>query len=57
MGGMFTTLKVRESLGDLRPELGEDFAYGGWYENPPGTQAALASAEEMRRDLGADEKT
>lgn len=52
MGGMFTNIKVRENLGDLRPEAGEDFAYGGWYENPPGTQAALASADELRRDLG-----
>jgi manganese oxidase len=53
MGGMYTNLKVREDLGILRPEEGEDFAYGGWYENPPGTQAMLASAEDLKRDLGS----
>jgi manganese oxidase len=53
MGGMFTNMKVREDLGHLRPEQGEDFAYGGWYENPPGTQAMLASAEDLERDLGS----
>ena len=41
MGGMYTNMKVREDLGDLRPEEGKDFAYGGWYQNPPGTQAML----------------
>jgi manganese oxidase len=53
MGGMYTNLKVREDLGILRPEEGEDFAYGGWYESPPGTQAMLASAEDLKRDLGS----
>jgi FtsP/CotA-like multicopper oxidase with cupredoxin domain len=53
MGGMYTNMKVRENLGNLRPEEGEDFAYGGWYENPPGTQAMLASAEDLKRDLGS----
>lgn len=43
MGGMFTMLKVRESL---RP--GHDDP--GWYENPPGTQSMLAADEAMRRD-------
>ncbi|MDD5199872.1 MAG: copper oxidase [Terrimicrobiaceae bacterium] len=53
MGGMFTNLKVREDLGGLRPGDGRDFTFGGWYQNPPGTQAMLASAEAMRRDLEA----
>jgi FtsP/CotA-like multicopper oxidase with cupredoxin domain len=53
MGGMFTTLKVREDLGNLDPVQGTDFLYGGWYENPPGTQAALATQAELQRDLGA----
>jgi FtsP/CotA-like multicopper oxidase with cupredoxin domain len=33
MGGMFTTLKVRE---DLKPD---DYSDPGWYKQPPGTQA------------------
>ena len=53
MGGLFTNLKVREDLGDLKPEEGKDFLYGGWYQNPPGTQAMLASADELKRDLGS----
>ena len=53
MGGLYTNLKVREDLGDLKPEEGTDFLYGGWYENPPGTQAMLASADELKRDLGS----
>jgi hypothetical protein len=44
MGGMFTILKVRENL------TGYDDP--GWYDNPPGTLAALAGNEEMQRDLG-----
>ena len=43
MGGMFTTLKVRESLPkgyDQDP---------GWYDNPPGTVASLAPAEVLER--------
>ncbi|MEO6848430.1 MAG: multicopper oxidase domain-containing protein [Chthoniobacterales bacterium] len=52
MGGMFTNFKVREDLGDLKPEDGKDFLYGGWYQNPPGTQAMLASNADMQRDLG-----
>jgi len=43
MGGMFTILKVRESL----PHGYED---PGWYENPPGTQSVAATAEDMGRD-------
>ncbi len=41
-GGMFTVLKVRERL--------DGYADPGWYENPPGTQAVAASADELRRD-------
>ena len=33
MGGMFTTLKVRE---DLKPD---DYSDPGWYKQPSGTQA------------------
>jgi len=51
MGGLFTNLKVREDLADLKPEDGSDFSHGGWYQNPPGTQAMQASPEEMKRDL------
>jgi len=45
MGGMFTILKVRENL--------TTYDDPGWYENPPGTLAELASREELQRDLGA----
>jgi manganese oxidase len=42
MGGMFTILKVRDRLtGDGDP---------GWYDHPPGTVAAKASADALRRD-------
>jgi manganese oxidase len=44
MGGMFTILKVRDNLTTYHDP--------GWYENPPGTLASLASQEEMQRDLG-----
>jgi hypothetical protein len=44
MGGLFTILKVRENL--------TSYDDPGWYENPPGTLATLASDEEMHRDLG-----
>jgi FtsP/CotA-like multicopper oxidase with cupredoxin domain len=44
MGGMFTILKVRDNL--------TTYDDPGWYENPPGTLASLASQEEMQRDLG-----
>jgi hypothetical protein len=43
MGGMFTILKVRESL----PRGYDD---PGWYENPVGTQAVPAVEAEMQRD-------
>ena len=45
MGGMFTILKVREHLNNYDEDP-------GWYENPKGTVADLASAEELLRDLG-----
>ena len=42
MGGMFTVLKVRERVtGQADP---------GWYQDPPGTVARQATAEELRRD-------
>jgi FtsP/CotA-like multicopper oxidase with cupredoxin domain len=44
MGGMFTILKVRENL--------TSYDDPGWYENPPGTLAGVASNEELQRDLG-----
>lgn len=43
MGGMFTILKVRETLDSYDTDP-------GWYENPPGTEAQLARDDEMRRD-------
>lgn len=39
MGGMFTTLKVRDDL-----QLG-DYSDPGWYQNPQGTQAWLYKGE------------
>jgi virulence-associated protein VagC len=42
MGGMFTTLKVRDA------DSQEDSA--GWYKPPVGKQAALAKLESMRKD-------
>ena len=44
MGGMFTILKVRENL--------TSYDDPGWYENPPGTLASLATNQELTRDLG-----
>jgi FtsP/CotA-like multicopper oxidase with cupredoxin domain len=42
MGGMFTIVKIRDQLnGNTDP---------GWYEAPAGTQARLATPEEMKRD-------
>lgn len=43
MGGMFTFLKVRD-------ELASDGGDPGWYQHPPGTVAAAASAQELERD-------
>jgi hypothetical protein len=42
MGGMFTVLKVRDHL--------RGYADPGWYENPAGTLATVAPAEDLRRD-------
>jgi manganese oxidase len=45
MGGLFSILKVRENLPNYEADP-------GWYDIPPGTQASLASNEELQRDLG-----
>src|SRR6185369_7440077 len=45
MGGMYTNIKVRDHLESYDREP-------GWYQKPPGTMADVASAEELRRDLG-----
>ena len=37
-------MKVRENL--------TSYEDPGWYENPPGTLASLASNDELQRDLG-----
>jgi FtsP/CotA-like multicopper oxidase with cupredoxin domain len=42
MGGMFTVLKVRDRLASYEDP--------GWYENPSGTLASLASDAELKRD-------
>lgn len=42
MGGMFTVLKVRDSLSSYEDP--------GWYENPVGELATVASEDELRRD-------
>lgn len=42
MGGMFTVLKVRQSLPEGRNV--------GWYEHPTGTVSTSASPEELARD-------
>jgi FtsP/CotA-like multicopper oxidase with cupredoxin domain len=47
MGGMFTILKVRDSL--------KNDADPGWYENPPGTLATVATAADLQND-GIDAK-
>jgi manganese oxidase len=44
MGGLFTIVKVRENL--------TSYDDPGWYQNPPGTLATLASNEDLQRDLG-----
>jgi hypothetical protein len=46
MGGMFTTIKVREDL------AAGDYRDPGWYQHPPGTVAWKASAAELKRWLG-----
>ena len=42
MGGMFTILKVRETL--------QNYNDPGWYAAPADTLARAASTEELRRD-------
>ncbi len=42
MGGMFTVLKVRNEL--------TSYADPGWYENPAGTLATTAIAQDLQRD-------
>jgi manganese oxidase len=42
MGGLFTILKVREGI--------TSYEDPGWYQNPPGTVASLATADELQRD-------
>ncbi len=44
MGGMFTIIKVRETLESYDKDP-------GWYEKPSGTLASRATAEEVARDL------
>jgi len=43
MGGMFNILKVRDEL----PADGSD---PGWFRDPPGKLAILATNEELQRD-------
>ncbi|NUP08670.1 MAG: copper oxidase [Polyangiaceae bacterium] len=43
MGGMFTIIKVREQLESYDKDP-------GWYKNPPGTVASLASADDLKKD-------
>ncbi|MCW5725517.1 MAG: copper oxidase [Maricaulaceae bacterium] len=43
MGGMVTLLKVRN-------RLPADGSHPGWYDDPPGTRARIARAEELTRD-------
>jgi hypothetical protein len=42
MGGMFTVLKVRDGI--------KSYEDPGWYENPAGTLASTAEANDLRRD-------
>src|SRR3984893_8737756 len=44
MGGLFTIVKIRENL--------KSYDDQGWYDNPPGTLASLASNDELGHDLG-----
>jgi FtsP/CotA-like multicopper oxidase with cupredoxin domain len=44
MGGMFTIVKVREEL--------TSYDDPGWYQHPSGTLSMVATADEMKRDLG-----
>jgi hypothetical protein len=42
MSGLLTVLKVREGI--------TSYEDPGWYQNPPGTVASVAEAEDLRRD-------
>lgn len=44
MGGMFTVLKIRNEVGD--------YSDPGWYQNPQGTVATVATDEDLKADLG-----
>ncbi|MCC6906645.1 MAG: multicopper oxidase domain-containing protein [Phycisphaerales bacterium] len=48
MGGMFTILKVRETLSNYDEDP-------GWYADPPGTLASLAAAEALRQNSVAND--
>lgn len=43
MGGMFTIVKVRDRVTDYSEDA-------GWYDNPPGTVASIASDEDLKAD-------
>ena len=45
MGGKYTNLKVRENLESYDKDP-------GWYQDPPGTLASLATKDELQHDLG-----
>jgi hypothetical protein len=38
-------------MGDLKPEKGEDFRYGGWYKMLARLLAVPATEDEMQKDL------
>jgi hypothetical protein len=42
MGGMFTVLKIRDGI--------TSYEDPGWYQNPPGTVANVATADDLRRN-------
>ena len=43
---MFTVVKIRADL------AAGDYGDPGWYKHPPGTQARLAGAHELKRLFG-----
>jgi hypothetical protein len=43
MGGMFTMLKIRDTIADPHADP-------GWYQHPPGTVAERANPAELARD-------
>jgi hypothetical protein len=52
--GKYHNSPTQETTTDRRliPVWTRDPRIGGWYENPPGTQAIAATEDELRRDLG-----